>query len=951
MDGANAVCRICGTSGPGLVHMYSAEGKTRQILAKIRYCFSKESITLFETKPYFADCSLPLTMGNKGSKATLADNSDHLTDGPGSGAARNVADNLNLDEEWNKIDGAIPRKVTAVVIGAGNRGQNYANFALDFPSRLSVVGVAECQPHRLDRMRERFDLAEEVCFKDWRDLVAQEKMADLAIVATQDQMHKEPAMALAQKGYHLILEKPMAVDEAECEAIAQACQEHGTIVAVCHVLRYFPPCVKIRELIDSGVIGEVVTINHVENILFWHFAHSFVRGNWRQEASSTFSLLAKCCHDIDLIMYWMGDRKCRQIQSFGGLYHFKESQKPTGAAKRCFDCGVEKDCPYSAQKVYMKSKVDRPEWPMSVVCDIEDHPGGYQAALREALEDGPYGRCVYDCDNDVADHQMVNMEFESGATATMTMNAFTRNMSRETRICGTKGELRWGGSPQGPIHVYDFATQSEKEVLPDLLAPPCRTSGHGGADFFLVNAILKAVASEDPTLISSGILDSLRSHKLRPRELKLPNIFDEECPRKSISSNQELTTPEMPTQSLADTHPRPDPPPYSIPDSLTFPHFSQSLQGQCNEPESGCLEFEASTKHSVQSRLGASIGFDKLSNGTPSSQKNLVSSCGSFRPVAHSRTTVSASALGSHPIPSATISQSRIANVPPIIATVSPTSPGNFHIRPGFDPRTSPSSLGGSGLNLKAMPLANPNPLALGNVNYLQPKLAANVTLPDGSRIHVPIVNGSQLPDLQFLQAHLKNSEILKVEPSPRPEEEVMRPISLLSLGSGSFKCTQCNISFKNADARTMVKHCLTAHGTEKTLFGCPVCTQRCDSPQKIMEHMKNSHSSALANPPPPPVKQECSVCHEAYTTRAAMKIHMQNAHFATGLHECPTCKRMFSSRATLKRHQLTHAGARPHSCSICGSHFTQKSALAAHMKTHHANQTDSLSASTTDEN
>ncbi len=291
----------------------------------------------------------------------------------------------SLDAYWTRVDGPISRRVTAVVIGAGNRGENYANFALDFPSRMEIVAVAEPLPIRRKRFQERFGLKDAAVFSDWKDLAAQPKLADVAVVTTQDAMHLEPAEALADKGYHLLLEKPMAVAEAECERIAAACERNGTLLAVCHVLRYYPPAVKIREVVASGVLGDVVAINHSESILYWHFAHSFVRGNWRNEAESTFSLLAKCCHDIDLIQFWMGDMRCTRIQSFGGLYHFKKEQKPEGAADRCFDCKVEKDCPYSAQKIYIERNRGYRHWPMSAVCDIEDHPGGYKDALRKSI--------------------------------------------------------------------------------------------------------------------------------------------------------------------------------------------------------------------------------------------------------------------------------------------------------------------------------------------------------------------------------------------------------------------------------------------------------------------------------------------------------------------------------------------------------------------------------------
>ncbi len=266
-------------------------------------------------------------------------------------------------------------------------------------------------------------------------------------------------------------------------------------------------------MIASGAIGEVVNIVHLENVGFWHFAHSFVRGNWRNEATSTFSLLAKSCHDLDLIMYWMGDRKCTKIHSFGGLYHFKQSQAPEGATKTCKDCPAEKDCAYSAKKIYLDRHDGEIKWPRKVVCDIEDDPRGYLAALEEALWKGPYGRCVYQCDNDVCDHQVVNMEFDNGATASVTMNGPTRNIARETKIVGTKGELRMVDDEKKLI-LYDFNTLQETELKLEEAPKNARTRGHCGADFFLINAFTKAVATGDREHIKTGVVDSLRSHKL-----------------------------------------------------------------------------------------------------------------------------------------------------------------------------------------------------------------------------------------------------------------------------------------------------------------------------------------------------------------------------------------------------------------------------------------------------
>jgi len=346
----------------------------------------------------------------------------------------------------------------------------------------------------------------------WQQFLNQDKLADAVIIATQDQDHKAPAVAFAAAGYHLLVEKPLAVSLQDCRDITTACEKAGVMLAVCHVLRYFPPVVKIKEIIESGALGHIVSINHTENVGFWHFAHSFVRGNWRREDESTFSLMAKCCHDVDLVYYWMGEIPCNSIQSFGSLQHFRADRKPQGAADRCLSCSVEEGCPYSAKKIYLENPVK--QWPMSVVCDVED-PSVYKQALRKELEVGPYGRCVYNCDNDVCDVQMVNMQFDSGAVANLTMTAFTKQLcERSTRITGSLGELSWEGRAEGPILLYNFLTREQTSIKPDLTAPPARTNGHGGADFFLINAFTKAVARGDPSLIKSGPRASLASHEM-----------------------------------------------------------------------------------------------------------------------------------------------------------------------------------------------------------------------------------------------------------------------------------------------------------------------------------------------------------------------------------------------------------------------------------------------------
>uniref|UniRef100_A0A0P4WKM8 Gfo/Idh/MocA-like oxidoreductase N-terminal domain-containing protein n=2 Tax=Scylla olivacea TaxID=85551 RepID=A0A0P4WKM8_SCYOL len=414
----------------------------------------------------------------------------------------------------NHVNTPAHRKVTAVIIGAGNRGKNYAGYAEQFPDLMQVVAVAEPREYARSLIQKRHSLPQERCYPGWESLETVEKLADCAIIATQDQHHVQPAVAFAKKGYHILLEKPMAVTEEDCRSIYKACRDAGVILAVCHVLRYHPPAKKLKDLINSGIIGEVVNINHTEPVGFWHFAHSFVRGNWRNTKKSTFSLMAKCCHDVDLIAYWMGNKECVKISSFGSLHHFRKEKKPVGAGTRCLQCQVEAGCPYSAKKIYLDPAPDRPRWPMSVVCDIEDAPEGYLHKLKEAVENGPYGKCVYETDNDVCDNQVVNFEFVDGATASLTMVAFSEHScKRKTEVYGTMGQLVWDESKGLKVTHFDFATKTLK-------VHHCEENeeatgwGHGGADFFMMKAFVEAVAHDDSHCIVTGPKVSLETHLL-----------------------------------------------------------------------------------------------------------------------------------------------------------------------------------------------------------------------------------------------------------------------------------------------------------------------------------------------------------------------------------------------------------------------------------------------------
>ena len=395
------------------------------------------------------------------------------------------------------------RPVELVVVGAGERGSDYAEFTKHFPDRAQIVGVVEPREFHRKRMVEMYDIPAENVFEDWPAFVERDKFADAAIVSTPDILHEAPAVALCGKGYHLLLEKPMAPTEEACRNIARAVEESGVMFAVGHVLRYTHHTEVLKKIIDDGRVGEIITLQHTEPIGYWHHAHSYVRGNWRKEAESSNILLAKCCHDLDWIRYIM-NAKCEKVSSFGSLSHFREDQAPEGSTERCLDCPCEAQCPYSAKKIY-HGYLNRGEtgWPVKVVV-----PELTPATLDEALREGPYGRCVYRCDNDVVDHQVVNFQFANKKTASFTMTAFSDWTERRTRIFGTRGEL---DSIDSIIKVFDFLTD-ETETIDATPPDDGVLSGHGGGDGGLMDAFIRALETNDPSHIRSSGAETLESH-------------------------------------------------------------------------------------------------------------------------------------------------------------------------------------------------------------------------------------------------------------------------------------------------------------------------------------------------------------------------------------------------------------------------------------------------------
>jgi predicted dehydrogenase len=293
----------------------------------------------------------------------------------------------------------------------------------------------------------------------------------------------------------------MSPVEQECRNMVEKSREKDLIFMVCHVLRYAPFYEKLKEIIEEGRIGQIINLQHTENVAYWHFAHSFVRGIFRNEAVSSPWILAKSCHDLDIITYLM-DKKCKSVISKGNLMHFKKENSPEGAPEYCLDkCPHEKTCQYFAPALYLK-QITNVTWPSDVISVDTSF-----ASRFEALKKGPYGRCVYRCDNDMVDHQSAIFEMEDGSTATFNMIGFSSENTRTIRIYGTKGDIR-AHQEKNEIEIHDFLTGRKELVEIDKSAI---RSSHGGGDERLLKDFLDSVSGK-PSEKRTSASNSLQSH-------------------------------------------------------------------------------------------------------------------------------------------------------------------------------------------------------------------------------------------------------------------------------------------------------------------------------------------------------------------------------------------------------------------------------------------------------
>jgi predicted dehydrogenase len=394
----------------------------------------------------------------------------------------------------------MPQPIEAVMIGAGGRGYGaYGNYALRYPHQIKFIAVVEPIAERRERFAREHSISAERQFVSWEDLYARSQMAPALVNCTMDRSHVASTLPALAMGYDVLLEKPMAVNPHDCVRLVRAAEEAGRLLQICHVLRYTTFFATVHEMVQGGRLGDVMTVEHKENVAYWHMAHAFVRGNWGNSQKSSPMILSKSCHDLDVLSWIVGTR-CLRISSFGKLSLFRADRVGPEIPARCTDgCPIEDECPFSAPRLYLTDDVG---WPTSMLSLDTSR----EARLR-ALREGPYGRCVYRCDNDVVDHQVVTMEFEHDVIVTFNMHGHSHQEGRTMRYDGTKATLR-GSAPANEVILYDHLSGREEIVRPGQIA-----GGHGGGDTGLMNEFVAAVRTPGREVISSARA-SLQSHLL-----------------------------------------------------------------------------------------------------------------------------------------------------------------------------------------------------------------------------------------------------------------------------------------------------------------------------------------------------------------------------------------------------------------------------------------------------
>lgn len=402
------------------------------------------------------------------------------------------------------------RPVTAIIVGAGNRAMIYASYALEHPDELKIVGVVEPDALRRKRAAELHHVSEEQCYASQADLLARGKQADAVINGTMDTVHVETTLPLLQAGYDVLLEKPIGISEEEVMTLLDTARACGRKVMICHVLRYAPFYAEIKQRVEAGEIGDLISIQTEENVSYHHMSVAYVRGKWnRQDRGGSSMLMAKSCHDLDILTWMKKGNAPVKVSSFGSRMFFREDKAPEGAGKRCLaDCQIEESCPYSARKHY----IDQDRWHHYAWRHIQHIANPSTEDKLDSLRtDNPFGRCVWHCDNEVVDHQTVLVEFEDGCTAAHSMVGGTSKPCRTIHLIGTTGEI-YGVMEDGYYVVRHPDARAGHEYVEKRVDLDVSSDMHGGGDLRLVADFVSVMRGVAPSISTTSLEDSIYGH-------------------------------------------------------------------------------------------------------------------------------------------------------------------------------------------------------------------------------------------------------------------------------------------------------------------------------------------------------------------------------------------------------------------------------------------------------
>ena len=398
----------------------------------------------------------------------------------------------------------------AVIIGGGHRSLIYAGLAKMKPDKLQIVGVADPNEFRRNSIAEKYNIPKEHVFTSAEELAKAPKFADAAINGTMDHLHVETSLPLLKAGYDILLEKPFAVNEAEMRELVSCAEKYNRKIMVCFVLRYAPFYRMIKETILSGEIGDVINIQTIEHVSYHHMSTSHIRGKWRnEEQCHTSMLLAKCCHDVDIMMWLMGKDDPVRVSSFGGLMQFRPENAPDNSGTRCLvDCPLADTCLYSAKRLYI-DHTDR--WEFYVWDQLEDKGNATIEDKINLLKTSPYGVCAYKSDNNVVDHQSLAVQFKSGATGTHNMIGGAAVPQRKIHIIGTKGEI-FGTLESGKFTVSLIDPRPNCEHLDRVVDTNISDDTHGGGDLMLVEDFVDYSRDGIMSVSCTSIQESVKGH-------------------------------------------------------------------------------------------------------------------------------------------------------------------------------------------------------------------------------------------------------------------------------------------------------------------------------------------------------------------------------------------------------------------------------------------------------